>query len=329
MQKIDAVNIALMAFSFIMARMLPFELFLFSYIVLGPLHYMTEISWLKERDFFITSKTWLKAFIIIAFIGVVITLLMDFYGEKQELNGFFASAYPLILLGGFTVAALTIQQKISMRFAAMIIGFALIMIFAARMHYIVFLLCLLIPTLIHTTIFTGNFILEGALKNKSSLGILSFVFFILCNFAFFLLPTKPIPLVNTYVQNLFLESNFYNINLNLNYLFYGTDGSTFVLDSALGIRIQGFIAFAYTYHYLNWFSKTNVIKWHKIPKSWLLTSIIIWLASISLHLINIKLGITFITLLSVLHVYTEFPLNHKSFVNVGNMLWQRAFSREP
>ncbi|MBK8392382.1 MAG: hypothetical protein IPL23_25335 [Saprospiraceae bacterium] len=323
-KNIDAINIALMAFSFLVARTFPFELFLFSYIVLGPLHYMTEIAWLKERDFFISSKTWISIFILVSMLGVGYTLAVEFLGENQNLQTLFASAYPLLLLGAFTVAAITIQDKLPLWSSLLIISLALVLIFMARLEYLVFLLCLLIPTLIHTTIFTGNFILEGALKKKSNWGMISFFFFILCNVAFFLLPTNPKPLVNPFVQNLFLESNFYNINLNLNYLFYGTDGSTFVLDSALGIRIQGFIAFAYTYHYLNWFSKTNVIKWHQIPKRWLFTSIFIWLASITIHLIDIRLGITLITVLSVLHVYTEFPLNHRSFVNVGSMLWARV-----
>jgi hypothetical protein len=27
-----------------------------------------------------------------------------------------------------------------------------------------------------------------------------------------------------------------------------------------------FIAFAYTYHYLNWFSKTDIIRWHVVSQ---------------------------------------------------------------
>ena len=31
-------------------------------------------------------------------------------------------------------------------------------------------------------------------------------------------------------------------------------------------KVQAFLAFAYTYHYLNWFSKTLIIKWHQVAK---------------------------------------------------------------
>src|ERR1043165_9571235 len=45
-----------MIFSCVAAFVLPFELFLFSYAVLGPLHYLTEISWLHKRQYFSSGK---------------------------------------------------------------------------------------------------------------------------------------------------------------------------------------------------------------------------------------------------------------------------------
>src|ERR1700757_4910012 len=53
---IDTVNIGLMLVSCVLAFALPFELFLFSYAVLGPLHYLTEITWLHKRDYFSNGK---------------------------------------------------------------------------------------------------------------------------------------------------------------------------------------------------------------------------------------------------------------------------------
>jgi hypothetical protein len=52
---IDWINIVLMFISAAAAYVLPFEVFLFSYAVLGPLHYLTEISWLHERKYFTTG----------------------------------------------------------------------------------------------------------------------------------------------------------------------------------------------------------------------------------------------------------------------------------
>ncbi len=50
--RINFLNIGLMLFSCVVALFIPFELFLFAYAVLGPAHYLTEISWLQKRQFF-------------------------------------------------------------------------------------------------------------------------------------------------------------------------------------------------------------------------------------------------------------------------------------
>ena len=42
--RLNYVNIGLMLLSCLVAFFVPFELFLFSYAVLGPAHYLTEIS---------------------------------------------------------------------------------------------------------------------------------------------------------------------------------------------------------------------------------------------------------------------------------------------
>src|SRR5689334_4065727 len=53
---VDYVNIGMMVLALIVAAVVPFELFLISYAVLGPLHYLTEISWLHDRRFFTPRK---------------------------------------------------------------------------------------------------------------------------------------------------------------------------------------------------------------------------------------------------------------------------------
>ena len=54
-KQIDWINILLMLVALVIAKKMPFELFLFSYAVFGPLHYLTEINWLRDRNYF--SKT--------------------------------------------------------------------------------------------------------------------------------------------------------------------------------------------------------------------------------------------------------------------------------
>ena len=54
--QINYINIGLMLVSAVLAFILPFELFLFSYAVLGPLHYLTEIGWLHKKNYFTKGK---------------------------------------------------------------------------------------------------------------------------------------------------------------------------------------------------------------------------------------------------------------------------------
>src|SRR6478736_2170990 len=57
---VEYANIGLMVLSLVVAAVVPFELFLISYAVLGPLHYLTEISWLHDRQYFAPRRTdWL------------------------------------------------------------------------------------------------------------------------------------------------------------------------------------------------------------------------------------------------------------------------------
>ena len=74
-----------------------------------------------------------------------------------------------------------------------------------------------------------------------------------------------------------------------------------IYNTNAGFVIMRFVAFAYTYHYLNWFSKTSVIKWHQVPKATLIGTIVIWLASIALYLHDYNQGLKVLFFLSFLH----------------------------
>ena len=56
-ERLDAINIGLMLLSCAVAVIIPLELFLFSYAILGPLHYLTEISWLHDRKYFLPRRS--------------------------------------------------------------------------------------------------------------------------------------------------------------------------------------------------------------------------------------------------------------------------------
>jgi hypothetical protein len=93
-----------------------------------------------------------------------------------------------------------------------------------------------------------------------------------------------------------------------------------VFMSDKGLIVMRFIAFAYTYHYLNWFSKTAIIKWHKVPVRRLSLIGVLWAACIVLYIYNYSEAVKVLFCLSFLHVFLEFPLNHMSIIGVGREL---------
>jgi len=90
-----------------------------------------------------------------------------------------------------------------------------------------------------------------------------------------------------------------------------------IFFSTFGIMLMRFIAFAYLYHYLNWFSKTEVIRWHKVPKLRFVLVIGLWLTACGLYAYDYALGLSFLFFLSFSHVLLEFPLNIVSIVGIG------------
>lgn len=87
-----------------------------------------------------------------------------------------------------------------------------------------------------------------------------------------------------------------------------------MLTSHTGLIVMRFIAFAYTYHYLNWFSKTSIIRWHEVGRTRIAVIAGLWLGSIGTYFYDFSLGFKLLFYLSITHVYLEFPLNHLSII---------------
>jgi hypothetical protein len=81
-----------------------------------------------------------------------------------------------------------------------------------------------------------------------------------------------------------------------------------------------FIAFTYMYHFLNWFSKTSIIKWHETKPGILIAVFGIWIGVLTLYWIDIYLSMNIIYCFGLFHVILEYPLNHRSFVGIGDEL---------
>ena len=337
---IDLVNIALMILSCIAAFVLPFEVFLFSYAVLGPLHYLTEISWLHKRNYFANGKKdywWLIGLCVLlllftscgfasgastetpGFLVYSLSLVCDFMGPLVQQ---YPNATMFFIYVSFASALAFIAFKEAWKKALFIVAATIVGSYFTTTAPFFLIFAVFLPTLIHVFVFTGLFILYGALKNKSTTGYISIAVFIACALSFFFFhPNISFYHVTDTARKAIEQSGFVQLNKSMLELFnLGEFTYETVYQSNAGLGIMRFIAFAYTYHYLNWFSKTQVIKWHLVPKGQLATVMVLWLFSVALYTYNYYAGLVALYFLSMLHVLLEFPLNYRSITGIGTEL---------
>jgi hypothetical protein len=299
-----------MILSAILAFILPFELFLFSYAILGPLHYLTEIGWLHKKNYFTKGKY------DFVFLSVLCFLVFYFSFIQPAKND---SQIPSIILYGVLLSLIFVFIKDNLyRVILALLALIGIAISKTGLTYFVWI-GIFLPTIIHVFVFTWAFMLYGVIKNKSMAGYLSVAALGLIAMSFFFIKapglqyqvsafvTKSYDLF--YLLNTFLI-DFFGLSTGTN------DSNTLVYHTNAGFIIMRFIAFSYTYHYLNWFSKTSVIQWHKVPKKTLMITLVLWVFSVTLYVIDYNIGLKALYFLSFLHVFLEFPLNVTSFQGI-------------
>ncbi len=318
---VNLLNIGLMVVALAIAFLLPFELFLFSYAVLGPLHYLTQISWLHDRGYFAPARfDWVPLVVLSA----LVTLGSPFVMREHAIEPLTRSNPDLIYLAFGIGLAIVVSRRTGPRLAVLglvaLVGYAL---HGTTLSAVVF--AAFVPTLIHVLVFTGLFILFGALKSKSRSGYASFAVFVACAASCLLVAPAgwihaldphvrqdyPLGEVNCRVSDLFGLHDPAPGNSHANPFFpFAAYDEIFTTEGSW--RAMRLIAFAYTYHYLNWFSKTSVIRWHDVPRNRFALVVVVWIASVALYYHDFMLGLRWLFLLSLAHVFLEFPLNHRS-----------------
>src|SRR5207237_8790838 len=68
----DATHLGLMLAALGLTYQVPFELLLLAYVVLGPAHYATEISWLHDRKYFLPQRGIAVALALVAVIAALV-----------------------------------------------------------------------------------------------------------------------------------------------------------------------------------------------------------------------------------------------------------------
>ncbi|MBP5994603.1 MAG: hypothetical protein KA736_02795 [Crocinitomicaceae bacterium] len=421
--KINYANIGLMLITAVLAYFYPFETFLLAYAYLGPLHYLTEISWLHDRNYYSKGK---YDFVVLLLVGILLSyaaFAKDF-GVSIEVYDYFVKMNlfdKLLVFALFSAVLFALVKNLFVKIVAILFLYVFVSGWLSPDNATsnaesttVFALTSLVPTLIHVYLFTGLFMLFGSLKTRSVSGMWQMVGFVTVPLLLvFALPVDPKAPISEFGKNahyakgdgfyatnisimdhfnlindpVYTNSDFvsfvkkkdfkdanaqYNFitkeNLNLltdslskipnkAYLInkqplnpnfqvdnilqlFAKEGmldeyqmkpipaklfsgfslekyASIVYNSTIGIMLMRFIAFAYLYHYLNWFSKTEIIRWHQVPKLRFAAVILLWVVASVFYAYDYSLGLSLLFFLSFSHVLLEFPLNIISIVGIG------------
>ncbi len=187
--RIDILNFFLIWITLVLAVNWPFQLFLFSYIVLGPLHYLTEINWLNKQNYFLRagdSRGFVWSMVVLVLLLSICTVLPEtghWQSTRPLHEAIFSSpdktvlhvigwSYSLVLLAFATAAACVFTGNWLAR--ALIVAFCLLcsLLFYTNPALIIFF-GILLPTIFHVFVFTILFMLYGTLKAKSAWGYIN------------------------------------------------------------------------------------------------------------------------------------------------------------
>jgi hypothetical protein len=325
---INNLNSGLIIFSLILAYWIPFQLFIFAYAVLGPLHYLTEISWLHKSNYFIKGK---NDYLILVGLGLLAYVANFGLGSYQpEIVGLGTTAIFVAFVGAFCFLAF---DKLLPKIIGIALAFAIgIYVFTYNLEiYQAYFIAIgvFIPTIIHVCVFTWFFMLYGSIKSKSVTGYISCVIFLIACAVIFIYTPDFKYTVSNFIATLYRDT-FIVVNKTLMFVFGYSDLSIFesadknqfvhLFFSKQGQMFTRFVAFIYLYHYLNWFSKTSVIKWHEISRDKLIIITTLWVLSVALYFYDYLLGFQILFTLSLMHVFLEFPLNFKTINTIAQKI---------
>jgi hypothetical protein len=284
MRRSDLIHLGLMLAALGVAYLIPFELLLLAYAVLGPAHYLTEISWLHDRNYYLPHKGF-GAVLALAALGAMFMAAPYWYG--------------VVVWSAFVACATLAVKGSRLRIAVGGAGLALTAVLAAVGTPFA-ILAVLLPTLIHVSLFTLVFMLLGAFRSRSPAQFALVGCYLVAVVVLVVAPTgagwRFAPLASH------AQSDFGDIPDALGRVL-GLPGLS------LDARVMGLLSFVYTYHYLNWFIKAEVIHWNRMPKSRLAAIVALSTAATAFYFVNFELGFTVLALVSLMHVLLEFPLN--------------------
>jgi hypothetical protein len=138
------VDLLSLIVSGVAAAIAPLQVFLFSFAVLGPLHYLTEITWLRKKQFYLgNSYVPPHIYVLLAVVAASITMASEFFRRDMWF---------------WTIAAmLLVSLSVLIRNWYLILAIAIAAISTAFfLRTWVFFIAVMVPTLVHVFFLHGS-----------------------------------------------------------------------------------------------------------------------------------------------------------------------------
>jgi hypothetical protein len=304
MRATDIAHLGLMLAALAVAYVVPFELLLLSYVVLGPAHYLTEISWLHDRKYFLPHR-------YIALGLVLVAVSAPLVGSAS----WFGFVVWMVFVACALLTATTAAQSAVLTAAAL--GATIVLAVNGSSLAV---LGILLPTLIHVSLFTLIFMALGAHRSGSKLQALLVAVYLTSIAIILVAPPTAAMRIPAFAEA--AQAYFGNVAPALGRLIG-------IAHLTLDTRLTSLLAFVYTYHYLNWFIIADVIRWAEIPRPRLILVVAASATSTGLYFYDYAYGFSVMLALSLAHVVLEFPLNSVAIRQLGTAIGQAFGPRSP
>jgi hypothetical protein len=310
-------NFLALAASAVAASLAPLQVFIFVYAFVGPLHYLTEIAWLKKKGFYFSGGAVSEQVYVAIAAVLCVAVSVDFYIHRG------LTGYAIGILMVLSLGALVKNPYVLV--SALVAGY----IAKFFVHGVVIFVAAILPTIVHVYVFTMLFMVSGLVRERKQSGVALLGWLnpmLLLGLPVLLLAARwSYPAPGSYWIH--AEAGFASLHGYLARLLgQNLHPDATILADPAAAGVLRFLAFIYMFHYLNWFAKTELLQWHRVSlRSWVWIAVL-YTVSVGCYLWNFVVGFYLVNFLSMLHVFLEFPLNwHTGRFLMGSVarLWSR------
>ena len=280
------------------ASLAPLQVFIFVYAFVGPLHYLTEIAWLKKKDFYFGGGV-VSERVYVAIAAVLCAAVSVDYYVHRGITGYAIGLLMVLSLGAIVKNPYRPGLGADRRVCGQV--------FCAWVGD----LCRRDPAdhrpcvRLHDAVYGER--ARAGTKRRSVLAW-SNPFLLLGLPVVLLMARWSYPAPGSYWIN--AEAGFSALHGYLVRLVgHNLHPDASILADPAAAGVLRFLAFIYLFHYLNWFAKTELLQWHRVSRrSWAWIALL-YSVSVGCYLWNFVVGFYIVNFLSMLHVFLEFPLN--------------------